>query len=318
MTSTISTVNGHKLHPPDVQFTNNNTIYLDSGVATEDQLRDVIDKSLLRVEAKMNKKFPGMKKINVVMRNNKPVGYTYVWFTNSDIYFMLLGKNPDGSERVEYIDDPTWTKPDEPFENVSFSPSKNWADLCEEEERYICPKIKKQLAPLMTLDPIEYVGNQRDQTVQLEIDKRIRAKTWQEGDIVSVPDRICLVISPAYVSYKSEEDREYQHDTVCATDIPDWINVKDIKNLFIPFTTDPIRKVRHTVKGVSVEDTYPFVSIPPNKGKRKVYVQFDRDTHDALFALQMVRKVDFSKTLINGKRVTHTLIFTLALARMNH
>lgn len=296
--ATAHKLNPHKLNPPDVQYTNNHVIYLDCGVATEDQVKAVVKKSIRDAKERLQRPIETQFMTNVVNRSGRPVGYTYIWFTNPEVFNMLIGKNPDGSERIEYIDDPDWVAPEQPREAVDLLSSKfsslSWADQCEEEERYICPKVKRTLPPLMTLDPIEYVGDQKAQMVQLMIDKMKRAGTWKDGCVVTAPDRIELVPAPAFCSPVEDE---YNPETICATKVPPWITEADVKNVFRPFASDPVREVQKKINNVLVKDTFPFVLIVKGKEQRMVFVTFDRNTHDAQFALLMTRKVDFFKNI---------------------
>lgn len=318
---TTQQLNPHKLNPSPVQFTNNHVIYLDCGVATEEQIRAVIDKSLREVNKKLRRNIEIYYRINVVNRSGRLVGYSYVWFTNPEVYHMLTGKNPDGSERVELVDDPDWVMPDESREPIQPLESTSWADMCDEEERYICPKIKRALPPLMTLDPIEYVGDQKAQMTQLIIDKAKRNGTWKEGFEAVTPDRIMLSPAPAFCS---PVDDDYYPESICAINIPSWMEAADFKHAFSVYASDPDRKVQRKIKlppgidlkkffsiyacnlpskfiikddTVLVEDSYPFIGIVTSRDRRMVFVNFDRNTNDALFCLLMCRKMDFNRTV---------------------
>jgi len=261
-------------HESKGKYTNNHLLHVVTGVATEDQLRDSI-KSIL-ITAK-NRGLPYITnfKVNIVADNKgRLYGYAYVWFTNPEIFNMLVGRNPDGSERFELLDDPDW-KP--------VLDSSNWADICDEEDP---PKIRKPLPPLLELPPYDLTAEQR---------KGLKV----QGATVSSKGK--FECKPTFVSDPSPE---YEPNVLCGTKIPPEVTEQDLKNLFRPFVSDPTIKYEHTSKGVTTTDTYPLVSIT---SKRIAFITFNPATKDACFASKMVRKIDLIKD-----NKSYTLIFNRA------
>lgn len=288
--------------PP--KYYNEHLVYLNSGVATDSQIRRAINQALQNVRRKVNLPLHTYYRVNVVSnRSGKLFGYSYVWFTNPEVYNLAIGRNADGSERVEYYDDPDWNPPSSPegpeeIVDLNFiTTNRSWADMVEEEERlqarYTRPKIRRELEHLMPMPPIEYEGDQDEQARLLLIEDAKRNETWIEGMSIEVPDKIIMTAAPAYVS--PIEDK-YCSNVLCGLDIPPWISDRDLKGIFSPYVskgfgnTKPMRKL----DGVSKEEDYPWVTL--NKTRHMAFITFNPRSHDAQFALLMTRKLDFTKT----------------------
>uniref|UniRef100_A0A6C0JUM5 Uncharacterized protein n=1 Tax=viral metagenome TaxID=1070528 RepID=A0A6C0JUM5_9ZZZZ len=105
--------------------------------------------------------------IYITMRGNDK---GYVFIQNLLEYNVLAGFNEDGTERVEWIEDPDFVKP-EPKPKVEqkpidFSQPFNWADFDDEDDEdewfYSKPReIKKELGPLVKLKPYTLTEEQR-------------------------------------------------------------------------------------------------------------------------------------------------------------
>ena len=285
------------------KYYNEHLVYLNSGVATDSQIRRAINIALQNVRRKVNLPLLTYYRVNVVSnRSGKLFGYSYVWFTNPEVYNLAIGRNVDGSERVEYYDDPDWNPPASPPspegpENLDLNfitTNRSWADMVEEEERfqtlYTRPKIRRELEHLMPIPPIEYEGDQDEQARLLLIEDAKRSETWVEGMSIGVPDKIIMTAAPAYVS--PVEDK-YCSNVLCGLDIPSWISDRDLKGIFSPYvskgfgSSKPVRKL----DGVSKEEEYPWVTL--NKTRHMAFITFSPRTHDAQFALLMTRKLDF-------------------------
>ena len=52
---------------------------------------------------------------------------------------IFCGLNLDGSVRIRRYEDPNWQVP----EKQNSTDTDNWADLVEEEDRYICPMYRR-------------------------------------------------------------------------------------------------------------------------------------------------------------------------------
>ena len=84
-----------------VVFYDHHTLYVRTGVAHKKQLEHSIHEVLERL------KIPCRYKVNhIVDKNNFYTGYAFVWFSNPRIYYILTGRNEDGSDRVKHVIDP--------------------------------------------------------------------------------------------------------------------------------------------------------------------------------------------------------------------
>jgi hypothetical protein len=91
-----------------------------------------------------------------------------------------------------------------------------------------------------------------------------------------------------------------------AKDIPTWITRDYLKAQFTPYASDSTTIHERFIKGGKIEETYPFVNISDN---RVGFIIFDPSTHDAQFALHMMKKTVVTKKLPNGTTLASTLIF---------
>lgn len=88
--------------------------------------------------------------INVVKNNkNIKVGHAHLWTPEEDVYYLLTGHNPDGTERYEYIDNPEYNEDEENKEDKELNDVVEWGELVE---KVIEKKIKVKQKPLVKLD----------------------------------------------------------------------------------------------------------------------------------------------------------------------
>lgn len=284
---------------PARQYYDQSTLYVDSGVAHDYQIRMALKQAILELESKLKKSFPCQYKVNVVtLRDGIKPGYAYVHVDNSEVYYALTGRNLDGSPRVEYVADPDWVAPVDVDVTGSIK-DMDWADVAEEEARLECPKIKKVLPPLVKLPNYTLDDSQREEYRVQWIANARRCGTYKEGDEPVIPESAPLVASGAYVQDLSESVLPH---VLCAKKVPMSITEQKLKEIFSRYASDTKTIVKRSVNKKIVEDTYPFVSF---NADRTAFVTFDPMTRDGQFALLMTRKIDVPCG--GGKR--ETLIF---------
>src|SRR5207253_8570763 len=110
------------------RYHNEHYIHVSSGVATNEQFAAHLQRVLQ--ERKLSTRF----KINLIHLGGKPIGYGYLWVQEPEIYNMLIGNNPDGTERFQELDDPTWRPPSPQPEKTMAEimdecKGRNWADI---------------------------------------------------------------------------------------------------------------------------------------------------------------------------------------------
>ena len=273
----------------------------------------------------------------IVNKNGDYYGFGYIHVSREDVYWMLLGKNTDGTDRVlEYLD-PNWVPPlpkakltDE--EEQEIYSNMKWYEIAEEEDKYVHPTIRQVLKPLMVVPGYEY------DEMQYRHHQEIAKKDGK--DPTKVPRTGYFEFSRAYA--RDVEVGKMPH-VLCARQVPEWIPPIAFKQIFRDYasdnTTNILMKSDSKIRLMSMSDspsntpenstreddnndsdhdtnndnnitdvyensedkqnveeiydTYPFVNIIDGKkdGGRIVFITFETESKDAIFALLMTRKV---------------------------
>ena len=242
-------------------------------------------------------------KVNLIVnKNGDYYGFGYIHVSREDVYWMLLGKNPDGSDRVlEYLD-PDWQPPlpkpvlTEEEEQEKYSNMK-WYEIAEEEDKYVHPTIRQILEPLMPVPGYEY------DEVQYRHHQEVAKKDGKDPS--KVPKTGYFEFSRAYA--RDVESGKMPH-VLCARQVPEWIPPIAFKQIFKDYASDSTTEIliekldgsdcysdSEPDEEVPTElyDTYPMINLIDGKkdGGRVVFVSFEASTKDAIFALLMTRKV---------------------------
>ena len=226
-------------------------------------------------------------KINLLVnKEGEYLGFGYIRISLPEVYWMLLGRNPDGSERFEEIPDPDWTPPlPDKKENLSIDEileketKKTWAELAEEEESHIQPIIKKPLPPLIAIPGYKY---DEEQLLHL---KDVAKENGEDPD--QIPKEGFFEISRGYVK---DPPPGKLANRLCARRVPDWLPEEAFKITFRPYASNPKKKGKINIMGNKVESCYPIINFIDTKKGRIVFITFDPSTKDALFASLMQKK----------------------------
>ena len=217
--------------------------------------------------------------VNIISnKDDVSYGLAFVYITNSEVYHMLFGRNKDGTERVEYINDPNWVAPPRSRTNSNSASLKlseerknavdnkaslfklDWGSIMEADEehekqetavknKYVCPKIKVSLGPLMS----------------------------------PMVDSKPLHIEQAL---PSEVKNGYHSNIIKSSILPESITIEDLNEKFKPFVTNKEAIYQQKVKGCIIEHPYPYIVI----NNKTAYIIFDEKTSDAKFAIHMTKK----------------------------
>jgi hypothetical protein len=227
---------------------------------------------------------------------------TFARVSEPAVYYILLGKNPDGSDRFEEYDDPDWTPPTSDRLDVPSSIT-SWADICdfedEQEEMHQCPRLTRTYPPIKVLPLMRF----SDEQAQKEL-AWLRAKAKEEGKDDDAINRIemprfgYLNVEPAFIEDPQPGEQE---NILCCRIAPEYITVDMIRDKFAQFSTDS-RQHYGKIKGVEQTYSFPTFNIGENvnttirQGEkfhtRMVYVTFSPYTKDASFALHMCKKFE--------------------------
>lgn len=302
----------------------NRTLFIKCDCASVNEIRKSLNDSLTTYQSANNIDLKCRSRVNLVEnREGKSFGIAFVFVTNPVVYHMLLGKNPDGSDRVEYRDDPSWTPPtkgdivnDSGWATISapvYTPGMSWADmddieyeheqkLTAEKKKYVCPKIPVPLEPLMVLPPYELTPEQITQKRNKIIEDN-SGKPGFDPKLVEIPSLAHLVVDRAMAC---PVDSRYMPNILKCQAVPHWVSKEDLKMNFSPYAIDSTTLQERFIKGRRVEETFPFVNINED---RVAFIIFDSCTNDALFALHMMKKTIIRKKMPDNSFNTTTLIF---------
>lgn len=307
------------------------TLFVKCDNATVNQIRKVFHDAIANYQKKIGKTIDCKYRVNLLVdKEGKSYGTAFVFITNPKVYYMIIGKNPDGTDRIEYVDDPSWEPPvveeganTSGWSSIEKKPKKeftmpeigedllnlNWEDLCDsdDEDDYPDPqvplKVAFQLPPLIQLPP--YILNEEQlKEKRMKIIDENTGKANFDPEKVNVSNEAYLCVDRAIIT---PLDSKYMPNILKAKNIPSWISKEDLKAQFAPYASDNTTFQRRTIKGVKFEEPYPFVNINPSE--RIAFVIFDPSTNDAQFALHMMKKLLMSKKKRDGTIVSQTLIF---------
>jgi hypothetical protein len=311
-------------HSSQPVYYDSHTLFIKCECASADQIRQAFSEALTTYQSKTNTHIDCRFRVNLVEnRQGESFGISFVFVTNSAVYHMLLSKNPDGSDRVEYRDDPSWSPPsdgdtvnDAGWSTISapiYTRNMDWAEMMDKEveyennlqkekARHMRPKIPFPLEPLMTLPPYHLTPEQIE-AKRSKIISDNEGKPGFDPSLVVIPTTAHFSVDRAMVT---SVDSKFMPNILKCKDVPDWITKDDLKIQFSPYASYSTTPRERYIKGRRVEETYPFVNI---NSDRVAFVIFDPSTRDAQFALHMMKKTTIKGKSPNGSTLTSTLIF---------
>jgi hypothetical protein len=277
--------------------------------------------------------------INVVEASTTGVaiarGLSYIRISEPMIYNILVGLNPDGSERIEIRPNPSFIEP--PYPTLTSNEFEDKLLINRYNEEMANSTVTVQLPPIIKLSKIRYDKEQYDEIIEKWeddlIEKGLDPDNYYTSDVFAKehprPDPLGIIeVSSSFITIPNNPKREpwtrendgkerkiiaevKEYNKIMSPNCPSWIGERNnaiLHELFDTFSTD---KSYHpeVINGVTVQvRNYPqFVISDMTIGKgndkknvKKVDVIFspeERYKSDASFCLQMRTKNEVKSVL---------------------
>ena len=219
-----------------------------------DLFREILDKYIDDTGDKIQCDFY----VNIISnKDDYSSGIAFVYLTSSEFYYLLFGKNKDGSERFEYIDDPDWVDP--PRSRSGSSSSSNSLKISEEKKKSL-----DNSNSLFDLDWTAIMEADEDYERQKKIinNKHICPKIK-----VPLEPLIIIDIDDFYVEpgKPAEINGNNHHNILKSTNLPSHIDINDLNDKFRPLVSDQNATYKRKVKGKITEHLYPYIIITKDR-----------------------------------------------------
>lgn len=258
-------------------------LFIHSGVLENNQIEECLKDSINFLSENFDTDFKNTKiEINVVRnKEGKKYGHTYAWVSNDSVFNALIGKNFDGSDRIEMMEDEDWEPPEEDYDTALEAAGGSWAMMTEIGDKYRCPLIEKKLEPLVTLPGIRYTPE-------------------QEREVGGESKIGFLEVFDTKLSEKFGK-----LNTIFSDNIPEWITEEIILDMFSKYNRDDTVYMEKKTRN---RFTYPIVKIKKKKNfkeeRRFCTVTFSPlFKNTATFLINLVKRIEVEH---EGKK---TLLF---------
>jgi hypothetical protein len=261
-------------------FHNLHNVFVKTGIATKEQLECSVD----TFKRKLVSMFPdkGYDKceilVNLVVAKNQSMEYGYIWVENPEVYFIMCGFNPDGSQRVEeHIETLNEEDDLEDFDDFDLS-----SVIKKKQQNTI--KTLKTLPPILELPGYEYTEEQANKVHKelMDEENRVASTEGRKPNDIPKPKMGFFECSRADATAVPEG---MSHTTLWGK-VPAWVSEDMIKSSFIRFSEDGGKNFKVKM-GSPIKEGYP-----PNF--KEVTICFGSNKRGiTTFALQMTRKTKF-------------------------
>jgi len=279
-------------------------LFIQTGVLCEGQIINCLNGAITEFNKTFNKDIPQNQfYLNLVTnKEGKSFGYAYAYIDDKELFNIIVGKNLDGSERVELIDDPDWEPPSDDETEALEAAGDDWGELCEVEKSYECPKIIQKLDPLITLPGIKYTESQLKQVLKDPDLARVQKENLQKYPFGF------LEVSEVSLSEKKEN-----LNSIFSKNLPDWVTEDFLFKFFSRFNRDPLIR---TKKDKSKFE-YPVVKIKKyREGLGEVKncsITFSPSyPHTSSFLIKLIKRIEVER---KGKK--EMLFFSQAKKRLS-
>jgi hypothetical protein len=267
-----------------LRFHNLHNIHVRTGLASEEQLKKSVNLFL----TELNNKLPGKKYneceiiVNLVTKDNVSCNYAYLWVENPEVYYILTGFNPDGTERV--VEEDSEDSDSDSDDDFSFSMSSlKLSDIVKSKENKKKPKILKPLGPIMCLPGYEYIEEQSEKAHNELIKEEMKISESEKRE----PNDVA---KPKYGFFECTRSKTTSIDedvkfNILYGRVPNWVTEDMIRKVFERFAES--KDSRH----FKISIGSPCNKYPDFKKVTIDYGNTRRGT--ATFARQMTRKTKF-------------------------
>ncbi len=272
------------------RFHNLHNVYVKTGLATKEQL----EKSISSFKTELNRKFPGKGYdkceilINLVTIKGESAKYAYLWIQNPEVYYIICGFNPDGSQRFEEFIESSSIKETEDFdEDLS---SLDIGDIMKEKDNKSPIKVLKPIGPIMELPGYEYTEDQAkiSHNELVVEEEKLAVIESRKPNTIEVPKYGYFECSRS----DTTSIEEGMSHNILWSKIPEWVDKAILTSNFSRYAESPDPKHFMINFGNSCRDIEGYREITINFGNTRRGV--------ATFALQMTRKTTFVNPK-NGK-----------------
>jgi hypothetical protein len=290
-----------------VVHTNQHNVYVKTGLATRQQLTSAVAgfKTALAIT------FPGKGyekgDIDVNFVETATKNFAYLWVEKPEVYFILCGRNPDGTERTEVVKEEV-TSATAPYIDLNLEMMNMDFDTIFESMNVQVIRSIRTLAPLLTLPGYMYNEEQRksarsallEEVKELEETERKRIEKLSDSERKKAEEVAGEIIRQKQVEADSVSTGFFY--TYPATtyalkpqqcmfkirgEVPLWVTEDMLKNHFLKYASN----------GTTKKEGYPRIHLRPMQKKEdhnSATIEFSKSfPADATFALQMTRKTTF-------------------------
>lgn len=227
------------------------TLYVKCGDATAEQISNAFYCALTTYLENSSDPIETDCRFRVQMVVNKQgqcLKKAFVYVTDSRIYYMLLGKNHDGTDRIEYREDSSFIVP-------SAGKIVNDAGWTTPLHKRMPRKIPINLPPLIVLPPVEIEG-----------------------------EKFHLLLDRATAS--TIDTQRFLPNVLKCKDLPEWLSRDDLKSFFTPYATSKVTGFTKYYKGVKIAEQYPIVNINKDRVAFIIFDPNTYDAHFALHMMK--------------------------------
>jgi len=270
------------------KISNKRLIYAATSFATEDQIYQAITKAFTKANIIAD------CYINVLLNKGKMCKCAYVWVTSDQAFDFLIGIEHGIAhvKRVTPVSNPNYGK-------LKLKTSSNsWADDDDDNGVDDCKTINVLRDIDIPLDKVEYTEEQI-KNIKTEIPTYNTEPFYIKFSRATVED-----IRPKSMLGKSTTDESESesseddsvdrkiHNVWIAKNIPQFVNFQMILDKLKRFVSDTNARGTFRIGDKEKYVTYPHVNIKKNyDNTRRVYITFNPDSTDGIFALYMCRQV---------------------------